>query len=87
MQLRGARFVTFEEFYRVGHVKLDDGWLHPVKSVVDVNRKLFEMDADVLDNIQNTIARDGIVEEAWCKLCPEAQAAESNSAAHLHPPL
>ena len=54
-------------------MKLDDGWLHSVKSVVDVNRKSFEMDADVLDNIQNTIDRDGIVEVAWCKLCPEAE--------------
>ena len=73
VQLRPKPFVTFEDFYRAGHVKLDDGWLHSVKSVVDVNRKLFEKDADVLDNIQNTIATDGIVEDAWCKLCPEAE--------------
>ena len=42
VQLRPEGFVTFEDFYRGGYVKLDDGWLHSVKSFVDVNRS-YEM--------------------------------------------
>ena len=63
----------FEQFYRHGHVRLSDKLLHSVKEVVDLNRCKFERDADKLDDIQNSIDSEGVVEDAWCELCPEQE--------------
>lgn len=46
---------------------------HSVKSVVDLNRNKFELEADELDNIQNTIDSDGVTEDGWCELCSELE--------------
>ncbi|XP_059198565.1 uncharacterized protein LOC131978809 [Centropristis striata] len=72
-QLKPAGFETFEQFYSDGHVRLGDGLLHSVKAVVDLNRLKFERDADELDDIQNSISSDGVLEDAWCELCPEQE--------------
>lgn len=45
VQLKPQRFETFEQFYMNGHVKFSDGSKHSVRSVVDQNRSLFEIDA------------------------------------------
>lgn len=50
-----------------------DGTLHSVKSVVDLNRSMFEIKADELENVQNAIDQDGVIEDAWCELCPEQE--------------
>ncbi|XP_050957725.1 LOW QUALITY PROTEIN: uncharacterized protein LOC127158760, partial [Labeo rohita] len=73
MELKPPNFETFEQFYKSGHVTFCDGSRHSVKSVVDLNRKRFELEADELDNIQNTIDSDGIIEDGWCELCPELE--------------
>ena len=44
-----------------------------VRSVVDLNRSIFEIEADELENIQNRIDNDGIIEDSWCELCPEQE--------------
>lgn len=73
VQLKPQRFETFEQFYMNGHVKLTDGSKHSVRSVVDQNRSLFEIDADVLDDVQNLIEDEGVLEDAWSELCPEQE--------------
>uniref|UniRef100_A0AAX7UK93 ATP-dependent DNA helicase n=1 Tax=Astatotilapia calliptera TaxID=8154 RepID=A0AAX7UK93_ASTCA len=72
-ELKPSNYTTFEQFYKNGVVKFSDGFLHSVKSVVDANRRKFEINADKLDNIQNTIDLDGVTEDAWCELCPEQE--------------
>ncbi|XP_073323364.1 uncharacterized protein [Pagrus major] len=72
-QLKPPGFETFEQFYSHGHVRLGDKLLHSVKALVDQNRCKFERDADKLDYIQNSISCDGVVEDAWCELCPEQE--------------
>uniref|UniRef100_A0A8P4K4J2 ATP-dependent DNA helicase n=1 Tax=Dicentrarchus labrax TaxID=13489 RepID=A0A8P4K4J2_DICLA len=73
MHLKPAGFETFEQFYSHGHVGLNDGVLHSVKSVVDSNRSRFEIDAEKLDNIHNLVDTDAVLEDAWCDLCPEQE--------------
>ncbi|XP_042269742.1 uncharacterized protein LOC121898666 isoform X1 [Thunnus maccoyii] len=73
VQLKPPNCETFAQFYENGHVRFSDGSRHPVKSVVDLNRSHFEIKADELDEIQNTIDRDGVLEDAWCELCPEKE--------------
>ncbi len=73
MQLKPCICETFEQFYKNGHVTFSDGSRHSVKSVVDLNRKKFEMEADELDNIQDTIDSNGVMEDGWCDLCPELE--------------
>ncbi|XP_042265880.1 uncharacterized protein LOC121896203 [Thunnus maccoyii] len=73
VQLKPPNCETFAQFYKNGHVRFSDGSRHSVKSVVDLNRSHFEIKADELDEIQNTIDRDGVLEDAWCELCPEKE--------------
>nr|XP_043868972.1 uncharacterized protein LOC122758736 [Solea senegalensis] len=72
-QLKPEGFETFQQFYDNGNVVFCDGSVHTVKLVVDVNRNRFEVDADMLENIQNRIDADGVAEDAWCQLCPEQE--------------
>lgn len=72
-QLNPANYVTFEEFYNNGHVRFSDGSRHSVKSIVNSNRCHFEIEADKLDNAQDNIDNEGVLEDAWCELCPEAE--------------
>ena len=73
VHLRPAGFETFEEFHSRGHVRLSDGLLHSVKSIVDSNRRGFEINADELDNIRNSVDSDVVLEDAWGELCPEQE--------------
>lgn len=73
VQLKPPNCETFEQFYENGNVRFSDESRHSVKSVVDLNRGKFEIEADELDNIQNTIDTDGVLEDAWCELCPEQE--------------
>ncbi|XP_016118254.1 uncharacterized protein [Sinocyclocheilus grahami] len=73
MQLKPLNCETFEQFYKNGHVTFSDGSKHSVKSVVDLNRKKFEMEEDELDNIPDKIDSDGVIEDGWCDLCPEQE--------------
>ncbi len=66
MQLKPHNCETFEQFYKKGHVTFSDGSRHSVKSVVDLNRKTFEMQADELDIIQDAIDSNGVIEDGWC---------------------
>lgn len=54
-------------------MRFSDGSRHPVKSVVYLNKRNFEMEADELDNVQNTMDTDGVIEDSWCELCPEQE--------------
>ncbi|XP_035506699.2 uncharacterized protein LOC118320024 [Scophthalmus maximus] len=72
-QLRPPSFEKFQQFYENGHVRLSDGSMHSVKDVVDVNRGLFEIEADELDKIEDIIDSEGLFEDAWCELCPEKE--------------
>lgn len=73
LQLKPPNCNTFEQFYRNGHVTFNDGSSHSVKSVVDLNRKNFEMEADELDNVEVVINSTGVIEDGWCELCPEQE--------------
>ncbi len=73
VQLKPRHYETFEQFYSNGRVRLRDRSTHSVKSVVDLNRSKFEREADDLDEVQNMIDRDGVLEDAWCELCPEQE--------------
>ncbi|XP_042601481.1 uncharacterized protein LOC122140744 [Cyprinus carpio] len=73
MQLKPPNCETFEQFYKNGHVTFSDGSRYSVKSVVDLNRKKFEMEADEFDNIQDAIDNNSPIEDGWCDLCPEQE--------------
>ena len=73
VQLKPANFESFEQFYMNGQVKFSDGLVHSVRSVVEGNRQKFEIDAEVLDNIQNSVDSNGVIEDGWCELCPEQE--------------
>lgn len=53
-----------------GGINLTDGSKFSVKAVVDRNKSLFEIDADLLDSVQTTIQTEGAIEDAWCEMCP-----------------
>ncbi|XP_034553964.1 uncharacterized protein LOC117823040 isoform X1 [Notolabrus celidotus] len=72
-QLKPQNCETFEDFYKNGHVRFSDGSRHSVKSVVDMNRSRFEMEADKLDDIQHEVDSNVVLEDAWCELCPEQE--------------
>ncbi|XP_042610591.1 uncharacterized protein LOC122144028 [Cyprinus carpio] len=79
-QLKPVGFNNFEQFYREGEVFLSNGSVHLVHTVVNANRALFEKDADMLDTAQTAVDNDGILENAWCLLCPEQQLEHLESA-------
>ncbi|KAM7418505.1 hypothetical protein PAMA_015902 [Pampus argenteus] len=72
-QLKPQDWVTFKEFYTRGRVTFSDGSAHSVQSVVDLNRAAFEVDADKLEEAQDQADDGGLLEDAWCELCPEAE--------------
>ncbi|XP_073688497.1 uncharacterized protein [Garra rufa] len=72
-QLKPDRYSNYEQFYKEGNICLSDGSDHLVKDIVDTNRALFEKDADILDTAQTAVDNEGILEDAWCALCPEQQ--------------
>ncbi|XP_034537729.1 uncharacterized protein LOC117811513 isoform X2 [Notolabrus celidotus] len=73
VQLKPPNSETFEDFYMNGHVRFSDRSRHSVKSVVDLNRSRFEMEADKLDDIQHEVDSNVVLEDAWCELCPEQE--------------
>nr|XP_057920504.1 uncharacterized protein LOC131117065 [Doryrhamphus excisus] len=73
LQLRPANCPTFEEFYDNGAVRLNDGSMHSVRSIVETNKQHFDSDGDELDSIQRSIDHSGVAEDAWCLLCPEQE--------------
>nr|XP_057908359.1 uncharacterized protein LOC131104820 [Doryrhamphus excisus] len=73
LQLRPANCPTFEEFYNNGAIRLNDGSMHSVRSIVDVNQQHFDSSGDELDSIQRSIDHSGVAEDAWCLLCPEQE--------------
>jgi len=73
VQLKPPTCHTFEEFYMKGRVRFNDGSRRSVKSVVDENRSFFEVDAEELDTVRQCIDDNGLLEDAWCELCPEQQ--------------
>ncbi len=73
VQLKPGNCETFEQFYNKGQVIFRDGCRRLVKSVVDLNRSKFEREVDDLDEVQKMIDRDGVLEDAWCELCPEQE--------------
>ncbi|XP_076132870.1 uncharacterized protein LOC143114916 [Alosa pseudoharengus] len=72
VQLKPPGYDRFEDFYNNGHVCYADGNLQSVKVIVDQNRNSFEVDADLLQAAEQEV-NNGILEDAWCQLCPEQQ--------------
>ncbi|CAJ1060221.1 uncharacterized protein LOC121898666 isoform X1 [Xyrichtys novacula] len=72
-QLKPEGFVTFEDFYKTGRVIIADGQLRSVKSVVDSNRCNYEIDADDLDEVLDSVNFDGPLEDAWGQLFPQQE--------------
>ncbi|KAG7999536.1 ATP-dependent DNA helicase PIF1 [Nibea albiflora] len=72
-QLKPVGFETFQDFYLNGQVRCADNLMQSVKSVVDRNRSTFEVESEELDNVEEQINNDGIVDDAWCELCPEQE--------------
>ncbi|XP_058494640.1 uncharacterized protein LOC131465769 [Solea solea] len=79
-QLKPPNFESFELFYGDGHVRLSDGSLQSVKSVVDQNRGRFEkIDSAILTNIQESVDLSDEFEDAWAQLCPEQEIERADS--------
>lgn len=72
-QLKPQSFNTHKDFYNAGHVRLNDGLIYAVKSVVDGNRDNFETQADELDDLVELVVSEGAIEDAWAELCPEQE--------------
>ena len=72
-QLKPHNWETCEDFYTSGRVRFADGSRQLVKSVVDANRALFELDSDELQKIQDSLDGNVDFEDAWCDLCPEQE--------------
>ncbi|XP_077378697.1 uncharacterized protein LOC144019426 isoform X12 [Festucalex cinctus] len=72
-QLKPPNCELFEQFYKNGQMMFSDGSRHSVKSVVDLNRSKFEIEANELETVQNMIDSDGVLENAWCELFPEQE--------------
>ena len=72
-QLKPEGYNHYEHFYREGEVSFSSGSAQLVQHIVNTNRAFFEKDADVIDSAQNTVNNEGILENAWCALCPEQQ--------------
>ena len=49
-----------------------DGIVKSVKGIVHWNRSKFEKDAELLQSAEQDIS-SGVLEDAWCELCPEQQ--------------
>ncbi|XP_035258455.1 uncharacterized protein LOC118219420 [Anguilla anguilla] len=72
-ELKPPNFNTFEDFYHTGFVQIINSELKAVKFLVDTNQKLFEKEADEIDNAQEHLNRDGPPEDAWSLICPESE--------------
>ncbi|XP_071948934.1 uncharacterized protein [Antedon mediterranea] len=72
-QLKPPQFVTYEEFYEKGFVRLNGSSLKGVKSIVHDNLQQYEKNADKIDQAQDYIEKFGIPEDAWGLLCPESE--------------
>lgn len=44
-----------------------------MKSIIDLNRRQFELEADILEHAQNQADNDSVLEDAWGALCPEVE--------------
>ncbi|XP_055077310.1 LOW QUALITY PROTEIN: uncharacterized protein LOC117394129 [Periophthalmus magnuspinnatus] len=71
--LKPPPFETFEHFYKTGDVCLSDGSVQLVKSIVDSNRRRFELAAEDLDEVHEQMDCGEIHEDAWGLLCPEQE--------------
>ena len=71
--LKPANCTTFEQFYSTGRVTFSDGSTHSVQEVVDGNRLAFEVEDEDLEKIKKNMDEQGILEDAWCELCPEQE--------------
>ncbi|XP_055084859.1 uncharacterized protein LOC117386041 [Periophthalmus magnuspinnatus] len=71
--LKPPPFETFELFYKTGDVRLSDGSVQLVKSIVDSNRRRFELAAEDLDEVHEQMESGEIHEDAWGLLCPEQE--------------
>lgn len=72
-QLKPPNYVTFGDFYKNGDVRFSDGTRHSVRSVVNGNRQRFEVEADEIEDAQKQVDDQGVFEDAWAELCPEAE--------------
>ncbi|XP_055084862.1 LOW QUALITY PROTEIN: uncharacterized protein LOC117386060, partial [Periophthalmus magnuspinnatus] len=73
VDLKPPPFESFELFYKTGDVCLSDGSVQLVKSIVDSNRRRFELAAEDLDEVHEQMESGEIHEDAWGLLCPEQE--------------
>ncbi|CAM1328175.1 Uncharacterised protein r2_g3724 [Pycnogonum litorale] len=71
-QLKPDNFLTHEEFYKTGCVKLKNE-IDFVKNIVERNKAPFEVNSEAIDNAEKVIEEFGIFEDAWAKIAPEAE--------------
>ena len=72
-ELKPPPYNSYEQFYRTGSITNSSNTTQSVKEVVDLNRSLFEVDADELDRCQEVAGHHGAHDEAWADLCPESE--------------
>ena len=70
-QLKPPTHSSYEQFYSTGSITNSSNTTQSVKEVVDLNRSMFEVEADELDRCQEVAGHHGAHEEAWADLCPE----------------
>ncbi|CAG2211045.1 unnamed protein product [Mytilus edulis] len=74
-QLKPLHFNSYKDMYLTGAVTIPpDTEPTNVKSIVDANRKIFEQNAEALEEAEEMLQTDGPQEDAWAQIAPEAEA-------------
>ncbi|KAK7886520.1 hypothetical protein WMY93_026141 [Mugilogobius chulae] len=71
--LKPRFYESFQQFYANGSIQFSDGTLHSVKSIVDANRNRFEALPEDFEDLQDIMASDDLLADAWGQLCPEQE--------------
>ncbi|XP_071486145.1 uncharacterized protein [Diadema antillarum] len=82
-QLKPDQFLTYQEFYQTGSVRMFNKNLESVKSIVNENLSQYEKNADTIDQAQEYLEKFGPQEDAWGLLCPETEV-ERYETAKIH---
>ena len=71
-ELKPHTYCTYEMFYNSGTAVTVQGRT-PVRDLVSVNMKKYEHNADVVDNAWELIQNQGIAEDVWADIAPNAE--------------
>ena len=73
-QLKPGGYVTYEEFYQNGAVRMSEGeQIRTVKDIVMENKMRYEKDAKILDQAWETLQQAENLEDAWANVANQAE--------------